>query len=452
MKRNSPRSGLNDVFAPFLRFFRLEAASGILLLAATALALLWANSPLRSSYVGLFSEMLTLGTGELGLSKPLLLWINDGLMAVFFLLVGLEVKREIRSGELSSLRSAALPLAAAVGGMLVPAGIYALVNQGGIGTRGWGIPMATDIAFALGILALIGSRAPLALKVFLTAVAIVDDIGAVLVIALFYTAELDVVALGVAGVTLAGLAGLNRLRIVTLGAYLFLGVVLWVALVKSGVHATLAGVLVALTIPADGASHAVVGTRSVTAPDPARRLEHVLHPWVAFGIVPLFALANAGVALGGEAVVNLGGAISTGIILGLVVGKQVGILGFSYLALRSGMAKLPEGLTWRHLHGAAALSGIGFTMSLFIGGLALPDPALLDQAKVGVLVASVLSAGMGWMILARGRGVRQQASDTSDVSDGRPLFGDPTAEAHRSTSREWPGRAVAAGPSERSAA
>ena len=369
-----------------------EAAPGVLLLMAAGLALVWANSPLALTYERLFSTPVTVGFGDLSLTKPILLWINDGLMAVFFLLVGLEIKREIVSGQLSGRDQAALPLAAAVGGMLVPAGLYWALNVGGDGVRGWGIPMATDIAFALGVLALVGSRAPVALKVFVTAVAVVDDLGAVAVIALFYTETVSVQALAVGAGVLMGLWGLNRGGVRRLAPYLLLGLVLWVAVLKSGVHATVAGVALAATIPA--------GTRSTHSP--LVRLEHGLHPWVMLGVMPIFALANAGLRLGSDVLgPALMGPVALGIILGLTVGKPLGIVGMAWIVTRLGWAALPAGVSWGHVVAAGMLSGIGFTMSLFISQLAFGAGVVLEAAKVGILAASAVSAVGAWMVLAR---------------------------------------------------
>ena len=392
MQTDRPTGPLARALQPFVAFTRWQAAGGVLLLAAAAAAVAWANSPLADGYFGLWGRELTLGLGDASLTKPLLLWVNDGLMAVFFLLVGLEIKRELMGGELSSPRRAALAFAAALGGMVVPALLYAAFNAGGPGERGWGIPMATDIAFALGVLALLGSRAPLALKVFLTAVAIVDDLGAVLVIALFYTSQVSLAALAAAAGALAVLWAMNRAGIRRLPPYALVGFVLWVAVLKSGVHATVAGVLLAMAIP--------VAARAGEAKSPLARLEHALHPWVAFAILPVFALANAGVALGAGASAALASGVTAGVVLGLVVGKQVGVLAFAWLAVRLGIAELPRGIGWGHIHAAACLCGIGFTMSLFIGGLAFGDPALLDQAKVGILAASLLSGVLGAALLA----------------------------------------------------
>ena len=418
---------------PFQTFFRLEASGGLLLLLCALVALVWANTPLADVYFGLWQTIVTVGAGGFVISKPLLLWINDGLMAIFFLVVGLEIKREVMTGELASLRQAALPLAAAVGGMVVPALLYAALNAGTPGARGWGIPMATDIAFALGVLALLGRRAPLALKVFLTAIAIVDDLGAVLVIAFFYTASISWTSLGVGALFLGLLFVANRLGVRRPMVYVVLGIGLWLAFLKSGVHATIAGVLLALMIPArrelDAPAFAekVRALLNVFARDvrpghreptsdqraaihslevacervetPLARMEHTLHPWVAFAIVPLFALANAGVALGGDLGAALADSVTLGIVLGLVVGKVIGVTAFAWMAIKAGWAALPEGIVWRHIVGVACLCGIGFTMSLFIGGLAFGEGEMLDRAKTGILLASLISGLAGWLLL-----------------------------------------------------
>ena len=419
---------------PFQTFFRLEAAGGILLLVCAALALVWANSPWAEAYRAVFDATVTVGIGAAAISKPLLLWINDGLMAIFFFVVGLEIKREVLVGELAQPKKAALALAGAAGGMVVPALIYAVMNVGGPGSSGWGIPMATDIAFALGVLALLGKRAPLALKVFLTALAIVDDLGAVLVIAFFYTEQIALGALGIAALFLVALMAVNRFGVRRTSVYVVLGLGLWVAFLKSGVHATIAGVLLALTIPANRLIDAPTlaervrsvldmfaghepGRHKVTtdqqdalhtiehtlhkADAPLLRMEHALHGWVAFGIMPLFALANAGVTFGGAMGDVLTNPITLGIVLGLVVGKQIGVTAFAWLAVRLGWAALPAGISWRQIHGVSALCGIGFTMSLFIANLAFADALLLDSAKVGILAASVVSGLIGWFLLTR---------------------------------------------------
>jgi NhaA family Na+:H+ antiporter len=435
--RQAPRGAgrVERALTPFQRFAALESSGGILLLACTVIALAWANSPWADAYEALWRTPFAVGFGDAPLRKPLLLWINDGLMAVFFFVVGLEIKREVLAGELASPRRALLPIAAALGGMLAPAALYVAVNRGGEGLRGWGIPMATDIAFALGVLALLGRRVPLALKVFLAALAIIDDIGAVLVIALFYTAEISWAGLGAGAVLLALLAGANWAGVRHTLVYALLGLGLWYATLRSGVHATVAGVLLAMTIPAtprlgapdvvargqdllerlreavrrdedplaDNAQReALESMEKVTAgaQTPLQRLEHALHPWVAYAIMPVFALANAGVRVGGD----LGQAalhpVSLGVILGLAVGKQLGIGLAVWLTVRSGLARLPRAVTARHVYGAALLGGIGFTMSLFIAGLAFGDSPLLDTAKVGILIASLASGLAGLLVLS----------------------------------------------------
>ncbi|MCB9780617.1 MAG: Na+/H+ antiporter NhaA [Alphaproteobacteria bacterium] len=386
------------------------AAPGLALMAAAAFAFAWANSPWAASYTTLLQTPVAVSIGEAGLHKPLLLWINDGLMALFFLLVGLEVKREIVQGELSTVRKAALPVAAAVGGMIAPALLYVALNQGGIGMDGWAIPMATDIAFALGVLALLGDRVPVSLKVFLAAFAVADDIGAVTVIALFYTAKLSVVALAVAGGIALLLLALNRLRVDNLGLYLLLGAALWVAVLKSGVHATIAGVILAMAIPLRGPATADAGATDDDH-SPLVHLEHTLHPWVSWLVLPVFALANAGVAVVGADIDPLH-PVALGITVGLVVGKLVGIPAMSFVAVRLGLAELPAGATWLHVVGIGLLGGIGFTMSIFIAGLAFADPALLDTAKLGIMSASLLAGtlGIGVLLLA-GRGRETRAED-----------------------------------------
>jgi NhaA family Na+:H+ antiporter len=433
-----PHAPIARILIPFQRFARTESAGGIVLIACMLVALLWANSPWWESYYHVWETPLSVGVGPYQLSYSLHHWINDGLMAVFFFLVGLEIKRELLIGQLSSAKRAALPIAAALGGMLVPALIYAALNAGTAGARGWGIPMATDIAFALGVLALLGPRAPLALKIFLAALAIVDDIGAVLVIALFYTEGVSWAALGMAGVFLLGMLLLNRMGARHPGVYLLFGIALWLAFLKSGIHATLAGVLSATAIPArtridtqefldrgqalmhDFDAAGVEGEDVLTNHDqqaviqalenaceeaqaPLQRIEHDLQLWVAFLIVPLFALANAGVHLTGDFGAALTHSVTLGVILGLVVGKPLGITFFSWLAVRVGLAAKPPGVTWRALHGVSWLGGIGFTMSLFIATLAFPDAALVDEAKIGILAASLLAGVVGWALI---RGTR----------------------------------------------
>ena len=385
--------------APFQRFSGSEAASGIVLLAATACALAWANSPWQPAYLSLLHHALPVGSEPLRLDLTVREWINDGLMALFFLLVGLEIKREMLVGELASPRKAALPIAAAIGGMVVPALFYAAINGGSTGARGWGIPMATDIAFALGIAALMGPRVPVALKVFLAAVAIVDDIGAVLVIAVFYTASIAWVSIGVVAALVIVLVVMNRAGVRHAAPYLLVGIVLWLAVLSSGIHATIAGVLLAFTIPANG--------RDGESPL-LERLEQALANPIAFFVVPLFALANAGVRIGGASSPEFSLPVLAGVITGLVLGKPLGISLAAWLAVRMRIATLPDSMSWRMLVAVSWLGGIGFTMSLFIGALAFADEALLDSAKVGVLLASCAAAFMGLLML------RDRASSASD--------------------------------------
>jgi NhaA family Na+:H+ antiporter len=380
--RRPPPSALRELL-------RSESGSGLILIGAAVLAMAAANSPLAPAYFALLESYIG------GLS--VLHWVNDALMALFFLLVGLEIKREFVDGELSSWPRRILPGVAAAGGMIVPALIYVAFNWGNpLELRGWAIPTATDIAFALGVLALLGSRVPVSLKVFLTALAIIDDLGAVAIIALLYTADLSILWLGLAGAVLLCLWALNRAGVVRLAPYVILGVLLWYVVLRSGVHATLAGVALALTIPI---------RRSPGRPDdegsPLHRLEHWLQPWVGYLIVPLFGFANAGVALGG---LTVGGALADvplGIAAGLFLGKQVGVFSFSWLAIRLGFADCPRDATYPQLYGVSVLCGIGFTMSLFIGLLAFPGaPEIQDLVKLGVLAGSLLSALLGAMILS----------------------------------------------------
>ncbi|MDP3633397.1 Na+/H+ antiporter NhaA [Phenylobacterium sp.] len=370
-------------------FFQSGSAGGLVLMGVAALALVVANSPLAEAYFA------ALHTPVAGLD--VLHWINDGLMAVFFLLVGLEIKREVVDGELSSWPRRILPGVAAAGGMLVPALVY-LAFQGGDPTtvHGWAIPAATDIAFALGILSLLGSRVPVSLKVFLTALAIIDDLGAVLIIAFFYTSDLAVWALAGAGVALAALIALNRMKVSALAPYLVVGAVLWWLTLQSGVHATLAGVALALTIPL---------RRSPAAPDdalsPLHRLEHAIQPWVAFAVVPIFGFANAGISFAGLSFAALLAPVPLGVAAGLFLGKQIGVFGSVWLLVALGWAERPARATWRQVYGVSVLCGIGFTMSLFIGLLAFNDPALQEATKLGVLAGSLLAAGLGWAILRK---------------------------------------------------
>jgi NhaA family Na+:H+ antiporter len=332
--------------------------------------------------------------GALHLAKPLLLWINDGLMAVFFMLIGLEVKREVLEGELSSPSQIILPGVGAIGGMLVPALVYVALNRGDeLALNGWAIPTATDIAFALGVLALLGPRVPVSLRVFLLALAIFDDLGAIVIIAVFYSGDLSLTSLAIAAIALAVLAILNLLNVTRIAAYVLVGVVLWVAVLKSGVHATLAGVALGFAIP--------LGAKNAPEQSPLRHLEHALHPWVAFFIVPLFAFANAGVSLQGLTWEAIFAPVPLGIAAGLFLGKQIGVLLFCGLMIRFGWAKLPDGATWAGFYGVAVLCGIGFTMSLFVASLAFQHAAstYLGAERLGILVGSTLSATLGYLIL-----------------------------------------------------
>ena len=374
-------------------FLKLESASGIILVGAAVLALIVNNSPLSGIYDLFLNTPVEIRIGALFIGKPLLLWINDGLMAIFFLLIGLEVKREIMDGQLSSLSQVALPGFAAVGGMAIPALIYIIFNMGDSETlSGWAIPAATDIAFALGILALLGSRVPLSLKLFLLTLAIIDDLGAIVIIAIFYSGDLSVTSLVFAGIAIAALAAMNFLGVRRIAAYVVVGVILWICVLKSGVHATLAGVVLAFAIP--------LRTKE-DEPCPLREMEHSLHPWIAFGIMPIFAFANAGVSLEGMSIGKLFEPIPLGIALGLIVGKQVGVFGFSFAAVKLGFAKLPSELSWPMIYGTSILCGIGFTMSLFISTLAY-DSSLGEyamSARIGILVGSFISAIAGYLIL-----------------------------------------------------
>jgi NhaA family Na+:H+ antiporter len=421
--RRIPKKVVEAIGSPVQNFIRIEASSGIVLIAAAALAFAWANSPWADSYHAMQHAPVTVGVGAWGIEKTLHHWVNDFLMALFFFLVGLEIKREILVGELRTWDKASLPAAAALGGMVVPALIYVAFNIGQESVRGWGVPMATDIAFALGVLALLGDRVPLSLKVFLLALAIVDDLGAVLVIAIFYTENLDVTALIISLVVgwialLYGRAEGPRPMV-----YLIVGLIVWYFMLKSGVHATIAGVLMALAIPLrhrmsveqikDELSWSAgrefeqierrihhLETVLYKAHSPLHSMEHALQPWVAFVIMPVFALFNAGVTLGGgEAGGSMVGVISIGAFLGLLLGKPIGVVGFVWLSVKTGISKFPEDSSWSAMTGVGLLAGIGFTMSLFIANLAFGEGAELDQAKIGVLAASVVAALVGLALL-----------------------------------------------------
>jgi NhaA family Na+:H+ antiporter len=380
-------------------FLRLEAAGGLVLMAATVVALAVANSPLGPSYREFLYVPLEVRFGAAGIEKPLILWINDGLMAVFFFLVGLELKREVLDGHLSSVRQALLPGFAAVGGMAAPALVFSAFNWGDpIAMKGWAIPAATDIAFALGILSLLGPRVPAALKAFLLSVAIFDDLGAIMIIALFYTSELSLTALMVAAALVVGLLVLNRKGVRRPAAYLLLGIPLWVAVLKSGVHATLAGVVAAMFIPLQPKEGSIEENEEGSL---LLRLEHALHPWVAFGVLPVFALANAGVQLGNMSVENLLHPVAMGVTAGLLVGKYVGVLVMAGVAVLLKVAELPEGVNWKQIQGVSLLCGVGFTMSLFIASLAFEQGggAYLGLERVGILAGSFLSGLSGYTLL-----------------------------------------------------
>jgi NhaA family Na+:H+ antiporter len=375
-------------------FLKLEAAGGILLVAAAALAMALANSPFSPLYDAFLDTPVELRVGSFEIAKPLLLWINDGLMAVFFFLVGLELKREALEGELSRPSQIALPALAAAAGMALPALVYVGLNHGNpLALRGWAIPTATDIAFAVGVLALLGRRVPTGLKVFLLTLAILDDLGAIVIIALFFAGKLSLVSLAVAGAALAILAALNRRGVAAVPPYILVGIVMWAAVLKSGVHATLAGVALAFFIPLRAA-------RPHESP-PLRLLEQQLHPPVAYGILPLFAFANAGVSLAGLPASTFADAVPLGIALGLALGKTAGVFGATLLAVGLRLARLPEGCSWLHMFGVAALCGIGFTMSLFIASLAFEEDAALlaVKSRLGILAGSLASGLAGYLIL-----------------------------------------------------
>lgn len=394
---NDPENGESknqQILSDDQSFLSMEAFAGLLLMLASALAMVAANSPWSEQYQGFLQLPFSIQLDDYGLAKPLLLWINDGLMAVFFFMVGLELKRELLEGQLSKPADILLPAIAALGGMLIPAAVFVAINwQDPIALQGWAIPAATDIAFALGILALLGPRVPLSLKIFLSSLAIFDDIGAILIIAFFYTAKISLSALVIAAVCLALLYLVNRLGGESKSVYLFIGLVMWVALLKSGVHATLAGVLLAFFIPikaSDGSS-------------PLKSLEHDLHTAVAFFILPLFAFANAGLPLADIGVDKMLHPVPLGIALGLFIGKQVGIFGFCFVALKAGWAKLPRGMNLWSLYGTACLCGVGFTMSLFVGSLAYEETGvnLLFDERLGIILGSLLSAVVGFFVLRK---------------------------------------------------
>ena len=432
----SDQRPIDWLLQPFQQLSRHAAFSGILLLACTLIALVWANSAWRQSYHDFWHTDIAVQIGTLSLGKSLAHWVNDGLMAVFFFVVGLEIKRELLVGDLASVRQAAVPIAGAIGGMALPAVAYviAIAVSGGEGMKGWAIPAATDIAFALGVMAILGRRVTVTLKIFLTAVAIVDDIGAVLIIALFYSSDLSLLALGFAGFALILLITANLLHIRRPIVYGILGILLWLAFLQSGVHATIAGVILAFTIPSRfrirGAEFTSFSQEMIddfrklggnqddimTNPQrqasvyaleraceyvqtPLQRLEHKLHPFVAWFVMPVFALANAGVELGEGLLAALLSPIALGVISGLFLGKQVGVWLATWIAVKMGIGALPEGITWRQIYAAGCLAGIGFTMSMFIAGLAFGEGPALAQAKIGILAGSLMSGVLGCVLL-----------------------------------------------------
>lgn len=377
-------------------FFKLESAGGILLMLSAVLAIIFANTPLASIYELLLSTPVEVRIGTFEIAKPLLLWINDGLMAVFFFLVGLELKRELLEGELSDKRNIVLPGVGALGGMLAPALIYVYFNYDNPDAlSGWAIPAATDIAFALGALSLLGSRVPTSLKVFLTSLAIFDDIGAIIIIALFYTENLSLTALLVVAACIPFLFIMNKRNVISKSAYIFIGIIMWVATLKSGVHATLAGVVLALFIP--------IKSKQNPSFSPLKDLEHDLHSVVAFGILPVFAFANAGINLSGIGIEQVMHGVPLGIASGLFIGKQIGIFGLCWLAIKLKIAQLPQGMNWASLYGTAALCGIGFTMSLFIGSLAFEETQvnMIFDERLGIVIGSLVSGIVGFLILKR---------------------------------------------------
>ena len=372
--------------------FKWEISGGVLLVLAAGVALLLSNSPWSSTYDVLIETPIAIQVGEFTIAKPLLLWINDGLMALFFFLVGLEIKRELLEGGLSRPSQAALPVAAAIGGMAVPAAIYCWLNwESARSLNGWAIPAATDIAFSLAVLALAGSRVPASLKVLLTAIAIIDDLGAIVIIALFYTDHLSLISLGFAGIAIAALVLLNRLHVTKISAYVFVGTLLWLSVLKSGVHATLAGVILAFAVP--------LKERDAHGESLLKQMEHNLHPWVTFGVLPVFGFANAGVSFAGLSWTALVEPVTLGIAAGLFLGKQIGIFAVLGALIGAGLSRMPEGAGWLHLYGVSVLCGIGFTMSLFIGSLAFEHASFDAPVRLGVLAGSLVSSVVGFCLL-----------------------------------------------------
>ena len=445
--RAAIRAPIEILLTPFNRFFETSASGGLMLLACTAIAMVWANSAWGESYEALRELHLHVGYADKMLSLSLMHWVNDGVMAVFFFVVGLEIKRELLVGELSTARKALLPIIAAAGGMLAPAAFYLFFNWGGPYTVGWGVPIATDIAFALGILSLLGRRVPVSLKIFLTAVAIADDMGAVLIIALFYTSQLSLVHLSGGLALLALMAVANAMGVRKALPYLLIGCGAWLLFYYSGVHATVSGVIAAMTIPArpkKGSADFIAKSRSILdefqkvqeaggrgmleskrqpqllltlheacrdAETPLQRLDALLHPWVAFLIMPAFALVNAGVLLPPDMAQAIVQPVNLGIMCGLVLGKPLGVTLTAASLTATGLAPKLAGVTWRHLLGAGCLAGIGFTMSIFITELAFGEPAIKDSAKLGILCGSLVSAVLGWLVL---RGMPEISSHAED--------------------------------------
>ena len=438
----TPATPIQLITSPFVRFAKMEAAGGIILLASAVVALIWANSPWQHSYHHLLEAQVSVGLGKFVVTENRHEWINDGLMSLFFFLVGLEIKRELLVGELSSLRKAAFPFSAALGGMIFPALIYLAVTRGQNIRQGWAIPIATDIAFALGVLAFFGSRVPIALKVFVTALAIVDDMFAVIVIAIFYTSELNYVSLLIGMACIAACWGANRLGIRGPLVYIVMGVIAWFAVLNSGVHATVAGILLAFTIPSrtlldrsvfvrNGRSlldqledstpnsadeHSILSTLEQNVElveSPLQRIEHVLQPWVSFLIMPLFAFANAGVDVSDNLSAAVRHPLSIGVALGLIIGKPLGVCVFGQLAIRTKLALPLENVSWRQMLGAACLCGIGFTMSLFVATLAFQEEALLEFSKIAILFASLISGACGGLLIATSS--RQLAKETAAI-------------------------------------
>jgi Na+:H+ antiporter, NhaA family len=432
------KSPIDKLIQPVNRFIHLEYTSGIVLFLGVVIALIWVNSPFSESYHHIWDIEFSFGFDKNVLSHPLHLWINDGLMAIFFFVIGLELKREFIAGELSTLSKASLPMVAALGGMLVPAAIYTVFNYGTAGSHGWGIPMATDIAFALALLSMAGKHIPASIKVFLSALAVADDLGAVLVIAFFYSSGIVWMPLMVGAAFLGILTVGNYLGVRNSAFYLLIGFGVWICFLLSGVHPTIAGVLVAFTIPArtkinenqysknlrklsDEFDAEIPNCSTLTTPKqhdtieqikelslaaqtPLQKIETTLHPWVAFVIMPLFALANAGIIIGADFFSLLSNPVSIGVSLGLVIGKFIGVLLFTWILVKSGIGTLPQGATWKHIMGVALLAGIGFTMSLFVSALAFTDAQRIEQAKAGILVASLVAGILGITVLKLQRG------------------------------------------------